>query len=477
MRKNVTQDIVPAKKSIRDIELPSRNKEAKDEIKKVPKYAPKDDPFTRPVTINTPHVSSLNVSESGPIRIEPVQKNIPPVPPTPPAQFKYSYQEPRRSKKKFLYFALFLLLLGGAFAASTLLKSAVVTVVPIQQSKNISETFSAKKDLSANGLNYQVVTVTKDIETSVDPKDITSEQKVERKAKGTIVIYNNFGPGEQKLIATTRFQTPEGLIFRLVNAVTVPGKTTKDGKSVPGSVEAEVVADSAGVNYNVGLKDFTIPGLKSDPAKYKDMYARSKTEMTGGFSGMEKVVTKEVLQKAEAEMENSLKTVLSKDITSQIPAEFILFPESLSYKFEQSTTVNGSNGLPVIKKKGVASAIIFDRKLLTKAVLNKVLPDANSDLIKITNLEKLNFSYQVASSSVSTANSINFSLKGDTEFVWVIDELKLKNDLLGLSKENANTVMSSYPSIKEAWVLTKPFWNTRIPSDPKQVTIINSLTK
>jgi hypothetical protein len=472
MRKNVTNDIVPAKKTIRDIELPSRIKETTDISKKIPKYGPKDDPFTRPVTINTPKIEPEE--EIAPIRIEPTVKA--PVPPVPP-QFSYPHHESGGSKKKYLYIFGVIAVLVAAFAVSTFFKSATVTITPIQQDKTINETFSAKKDVTSNGLSYQVVTVTKDIETSVDPKDITSEQKVERKAKGTIVIYNNFGPAEQKLVATTRFQTPEGLIYRLVNAVTVPGKTTKDGKSIPGSVEAEVVADAAGPNYNVGLKDFTIPGLKSDQAKYKEMYARSKTEMTGGFSGMEKVVTKDVLQKAESEMENSLKTVLSKDITSQIPADYILFKESLSYKFEPSSTSNGSNGLPAIKKKGVASAIIFDRKQLTKAVLTKVLPDANSDLIKITNLDDLVFAFQADATNTATVTSINFSLTGDADFVWVVDELKLKNDLLGLSKTNANSVMSAYPSIKEAWVMTKPFWNNRIPTDPKQVTIVNSLTK
>lgn len=470
MKKNVTQDIVPAKRSIRDVELPSK---AKEDVRKVSKSQAGADPFTRPVTIHT-SPKETPVEDFQPIKIESMQR--PPAPPVPPAHdFKYTYSEPKKSNKKFLIIGGVVVLAVLAFALSAIFKSATITVTPIVQSKSIDEKFVAKKDVSTGSdLGYQVVTVTKDLEQNVDPKDVTSEQKVEKKAGGTIVIYNNFGVTPLKLVATTRFQTPEGLIFRLSSAVTVPGKYTKDGKSVPGSIEAQVVADQAGANYNIGLKDFTVPGLKTDAAKYKTIYARSKSEMTGGFSGLQKVVTKDVLLKVETDMETALKNSLSRDVVAQIPADFVLFTGSLTFRFEPGTTAGNSAGATVVKKKGVVSAIIFDKKTLTKSILSKVLPDANSDLIKITNLDNLNF--VLATSSIqSVGSTISFNLKGDANFVWVIDESRLKTDLLGLSKSNANTVMSAYPSIKEAWILTRPFWNTTIPSDPKKVTIVNTL--
>jgi hypothetical protein len=467
MKKNVTQDIVPAKKSIRDVELPSRYK---DEPRKYTKGADREDVFTRPVSIN--NNAARSVPHDEPVRIEPPQK-----PPVPPSDFKYSYSEPKKSNKKYLYLGIFVVIILAIFAISALFKSATITVTPIVQSKSIDESLVAKKDVSYSGLKFQLVNITKDTESAIDPKDIVTGQKVERKASGTIVIYNNAGSAPQKLVATTRFQTPEGQIFRLVDAVTVPGTSIKDGKQVPGSVEAVVVADQAGPSYNVGLKDFTLPGLKTDAVKYKMIYGRSKTEMSGGFSGIDKAISKEALSKVEGDLEATLRVGLSKDITAQIPADFVLFPDSLTYKFDPVVTVTTGAGTTVAKKKGVASAIIFDRKSLTKEILSKVLPEGNSDLISITNLDALKFSLLVSTSSILTSPSINFSLKGDANFVWVIDADKLKSDLLGLSKSNANTVMSAYPSIKEAWVLTRPFWNGKIPTDPKKVNIINTFEK
>lgn len=470
MKKNITQDIVPPKKTIRDVELPSRVKE---EVRKGIKITKNFSDNSLP-SIPRPETPNTHLESESPLRIpdsRPASAQVSMT--TPTTNYKYSYDvPPRRSKMKYIVTALGLSAVFLAFFVSAFFKSATVTVTPITEAKAINESFTAKKDISATGLNYQVVTVTKDMDKAIDAKDVGSEQKVERKAKGIIVVYNNFGTAPQKLVATTRFQTQEGLVYRLVNAVTVPGKYLKDGKMVPGSVEAEVVADQVGQNYNIGLKDFTVPGLKSDSEKYKTIFARSKTEMTGGFSGIEKVVSKEALTRAESEMESILKPALSKDVMAQIPADFVVFQDSLEYKFEPAVSTNTPGGTVVAKKKGTVTAIIFDKKTLSKEVTSKVLPDVTTDTIKIANIDSLNF--KLATSSSAQQNSITFTLQGEANFVWYIDEAKLKSDLLGLSKSNANSVMSAYTSIKEAWVLTRPFWNTKIPTDPNRVKIINT---
>ena len=300
-----------------------------------------------------------------------------------------------------------------------------------------------------------------------------SEARVDKKARGTIVIYNNWGKTSQNLVATTRFETPEGLIFRLINPVTVPGQQVKDGKTIAGSVEVLVEADKPGESYNIGLKDFTIPGFKGDP-KYSKIYGRSKTAMSGGFSGMQKVVSKEALDTAEKEMENSLKETIVKEIRSQIPANFVLYSTGLSYNFENITQVFSSNSKgAVLKKVGVGKAVIFDRNVLTKAIISKIMPDSAEGL-RIKNLDLLEFAFQSNIPS-DTDTSISFSLKGQVEVVWLFDENKLQSDILGLSKTSAKAIIATYPSIREAWITTRPFWNQKIPSDTEKVTIVNTV--
>ncbi len=460
MKKNVVQDVVPPKKSIRNVTIPIRTALPKKD--KPPSIHPiEDNEFTRPVAIR----------QEPPIRIT---ETPPPTPPTPPINipnYKYDFDQPKKTSKKWLYISIIFLILAGAFGISSFFKSAIVKVTPKQESLSLLDSFRAQKEATGTGLGFQVVTVSKSVEKVVAA---TGEEKVDKKAQGRVIIYNETTQA-QKLVATTRFETPEGLIFRIVSAVTVPAKTLKDGKNVAGSIEALVEADKTGSSYNVGLKDFTIPGFKGDP-KYKQVYARSKTEMTGGFSGMQKIVSKDVLDKSEAELETALKEALSKDITTQIPANFVLYVSSISYKLSPAEQTEGTNDSANLKKIGTASAIIFDKTSLTRIILAKLAPQVTTDTVIISNIESLEFSYNGVFDPNSDS-SLNFSLKGSPNIVWIFDENKLKTELLGLSRTKAKVVLSTYDTIKEAWVETHPFWNQGIPKDPEKVTLINTLNQ
>lgn len=455
MKKNIVQDVVPPKKSIRNVRLNS-DKEPKKPVKaEVRKESLPRDEFTRSVPIQAP------------IRIEskPVPEQSAPAPEF--QSYKYEFEEKKGKSKKWVYTSIFLLVLALAFGVSSLFKSAEIKVTPKSELKTISETFSAKKD-AIGGLGYQTVSVTKDVEKTVKA---TGEEKVERKSRGTIVIYNN-STQVQKFVATTRFQTPEGLIYRLIEPVTIPSQITKDGKTVPGSIEVTVEADKPGVSYNVSLKDFTIPGLKGDP-KYTLVYARSKTEMSGGFSGMQKTIGKDSLPQLETEMTETLRSVLSKDISAQIPANFVSFDEGISIESDPIVQIPASTeGDVILRKKGKATAIIFDKALLTQSINARVMSEVPADSVKILNIKDLGF--KITTSSTET---ISFSLNGEANFIWTFDEGKLKNDLLGLSKKSAMTVISTYPGVSEAWVETKPFWNQKIPTNTEKVTLVNTATQ
>lgn len=474
--KNIVQDVVPPKKSIRNIKLSERGSDlssqptkrastrvTKEPVRESSRPEPMLEDFSRSVSIKTEQ--------------KPIKEPESPVNNKPPFvinNYSYEYDEPKKPSKKILYAGVIISVILVAFGISALFKSAKITLVPKNQAVTVNNTFTAKKDASSGGLVYQVVTLVKDVEKNVEA---TGESMVQKKAIGTIVIYNSYNTQSQKLVATTRFQTQEGLIYRLISPVTVPGISTKSGKTVAGSIEAQVEADKPGSEYNIGLKDFTIPGLKGDP-KYSKIYARSKTEMKGGFSGMQKTVSSETINQANKEMEESLKASLSKDISSQIPADFVLYPTSLIYNFEPITQLNNSTGGVVLKKRATATAIIFDKGILARTLLAKLIPESVNDVVKVTNLDELDFSYASDTNQTqNTANSITFSIKGEPNFVWVFDENKVKSEVLGLSKKEAQNAISKYPTIKEAWIETKPFWNRTIPTDSNKVTLINTLTK
>src|SRR3989344_6529655 len=167
---------------------------------------------------------------------------------------------------------------------SVFFSGATVFATPRQEAVTVNGTFTAVKESKPGELQYETMTLSKETSLSVSA---TGEKHVERKASGNIVIYNNYNSESQRLIKNTRFETPEGLIYRVDKSVTVPGRKSEGGVAAPGSMEITVYADQPGSSYNIGLTDFTIPGLKGDP-RYEKFYARSKTPMTGGVSGVVK---------------------------------------------------------------------------------------------------------------------------------------------------------------------------------------------
>lgn len=462
-KKNIVQDIMPSKRSIRNVELPSRSQRHQNfEEEHIEK-----DPFEKKVPIKK--ISNKKIE---PEYEEELNHEEEP-PHSSPYSFKYNYDDKPKSSKKTIYIVSLLFLLAVAFGISALFKSAKITVTPRNEAHLIDSTtvFTAKKNDTTSNLGFQIVTVSKDLEKTVASD---GESQVSKKATGRIVIYNNFSSASQKLVATTRFQTSTGLIYRLDSATTVPGTQTKDGKTIPGSIEVSVTADQPGDKYNIDLVDFTIPGLKGS-TKFDKITAKSKTAMSGGFVGMQKNVSSVALSSADDELQKSLRDKLSSDITLQIPDNFVLYPNTITYSFSAVEQVNSNTDGAILKKRGTASAIIFDKGSLTRVLSAKLIPDAKDDLVKITNLEQLTFAFKDNKIPDINAASIDFTLSGNAQFVWVFDESKLKTDISGLSKSQARTLLGTYKSIKEAWVVTNPFWNQKVTDNIDKIQIINTL--
>ncbi len=485
MAKKTFQDVVPKGRSIRDIELPSRRRNEKfsdvpESVESAIDQPTESKKFERKIEMKRPtrvmaDVSSSpvqKVSVSRPrIEVDEEEDNV-----SNNSSYEYTYDEPKKSSRSLLYVACGILLLALAFGISAFFKSASITITPKHETRAVAGTLNAEKD-ATSGLGFQIVTVTKDAQIQVAAGASTH---VETKASGTLVIYNNTA-SSQKLIATTRFQTASGLVYRLQSAITIPARTGSGSTAVAGKIEALVVADKAGAEYNIGLSDFTLPALKGDP-KYSTIYARSKTPMSGGFSGSQKTISSDASVTADATLQSQLKDSLQKDIALQIPANFILFPADVTYSFTPSTQTTASStsdqSMAILQKKGTAQAIIFDKAALSAAIVARVLPDATSSQIKVDNLADLIFTYATSSAVSGALSKISFSLSGNGNFVWMVDQNKLKSDLLGLTKTQAQAIIAAnYKAIQEAWIETRPFWNQTIPLSSDKVTLTNSLEK
>ena len=354
-------------------------------------------------------------------------------------------------------------------ALSVFFSGATVFATPRQEAVTVNGTFTAVKESKPGELQYETMTLSKEASLSVPA---TGEKHVERKASGNIVIYNNYNSESQRLIKNTRFETPEGLIYRVDKSVTVPGRKSEGGVAAPGSMEITVYADQPGSSYNIGLTDFTIPGLKGDP-RYEKFYARSKTPMTGGVSGVVKTVEDAVLKTNVENLRTKLKDELFSEAGGEKPEDFALYDDGIFIEFESLPTKESGDSV-VITEKAILHGVIFKKMALSEQIARSVISDYDGKPVVANDIEDLKFAIigrDGARPWEADAGPIQFSMEGNANIVWLFDKEQLKSDLAGKSKNNLAGVLAGYPGVADARAVLRPFWKRSFPSDPADIKI------
>ncbi len=355
------------------------------------------------------------------------------------------------------------LLVANAFEQATLI------VTPKTASIAVNGEFQGNKSASALEVPFEVVTLT-DTENVVVRSN--GEKQVEEKASGKIAIFNAQSTAPQKLIANTRFEDSDGLIFRIKDSVTVPGKTTKG----PGRVDVTVYADQIGNKYNIGLSDFTIPGFKGDP-RYKTFYGRSVTAMVGGFSGVQKMVSDEDKAKADSDMKAALSTRLLKSVQSKVPSGYVLFDKALRIDYKELPSENLDAGQVRLTYQADLSAAVFKTSVLSSYLARQYLSPSEyaGEAIEIKNMTDLKVE-PVDSNFKPLSGSGKFSVSGTAQFVWVFDGVSIKQSLLGKNKDTFSSIIAGYKTIERADLRLSPFWKSNFPKTLEDITIENTVS-
>ena len=433
MPKNIDGVSLPERrKSIRDIPIPeSRRRVPLDVVKRPVVKEPVSDESVLP---NKPVINNFNGGGTG-----------------------------RSGRVKKLWFWVGGLVLVLLFALLAMFNGAEVTYTPKAQILTWGgESYSATKT-AGSGLMYSVVKLSGDKSAVLEA---TGEQEVSRKASGTIVIYNN-STETQALRDTTRFQSNDGKIYRIAKNISVPAKSSAG----PGSVEAVVYADQAGESYNIGLTDFTVPGLKGTP-KFDLVYARSKTPMSNGFIGKEKVVDQASLAKAKTSLQAELSKELIAKAQAEVPADFILYPNLASVAYEDLPQSGASNASVTINLRGNLAGVMFKRSDLASTIATGKATISPKDQLEFETLESLNISFANGQSAdILNLSKIDFKVVGSGTLFWKTDEVALKSALAGHKKSELSQIIKTYPTIVSATANIRPFWKTSFPADTSKIVI------
>ncbi len=370
----------------------------------------------------------------------------------------YSFTEKNRNRNWKIWAVAFVALVVLFLIGSALFNKTTITI----ETKQIPFDMTGKINAGKNGEGILYTSITLKDKTEIQVKG-GEKKEISEKASGKIVIYNNSGTASQKLVAGTRFETPEGLIFKTDRAVTVPGQTTKDGKKIPGSVEATIFAEKAGNQYNVGLTDFTIPGFKGTD-KFNSVYARSKTAIGGGGLGTIAVVKEEDLKKANGQIEESLKQILIKKIKEETPKNFIVPENAWTITVEVLPPDYNSEGA-TIKAEGSIKAFTLNVGSIYSFYSSRDKMPVGEGNVKASSLNLK------ATSFSETDNGLEIDLTGTVTVTADIDKDKVLSSVIGKGKSEALEPIKKIAAVNNAKITVTPFWSSKVSDSPSDIEI------
>ncbi len=293
------------------------------------------------------------------------------------------------------------------------------------------------------------------------------------KASGMITIINNHSDAAQSLVATTRFETSDGKIYRLVEGVTVPGIKNEGGKKVPGKTDARVIADATGMSFNIASGTFKIPGFKGGP-KYDSITAEVKSAFIGGGDGTGgnalSIAAADLDSAKEAAAEEAKQAVFSSLRSNLASGEAIL------EKSFQTAVV----GTPVAPPIGTVVQAGFEYEarfqvrgfVISEAGLRGIL---DQETIESAGVVLKPHSYEIGYGTVLSnfeTKRVDFTVESKVFFQAPLDEEELKKELLGLDEEGIRNFLGTHPEIKRLQVEFKPkVFIATIPEDPNRVVV------
>ena len=380
---------------------------------------------------------------------------------------------PRKRWRGMLWGAAVVAVVVLVFAFSSFFEKATLKIVPKQKTASFDSIIVARKGVAEEGKNvlpFELMELSGSESREVRAAAVLH---VERRAFGTVVVYNDFDAASQRLIKNTRFESAGGKIYRIHESIVVPGQKVVDGKTVPGSAEAIVYAEEPGAPYNAGLTDFTVPGFKGTP-RFAKFYARSKTEISGGFSGEEKTVSDEEFRAVTAELAKETENTLLARAHAEKPADFVLFDDAVFVVMDEAIPpkTEAKNDVATIVVNAKLYGLLFKKETIENFLAEKLSYAEEGAHITVENLEEMDFKI-IDKVNYSPADDAQFSftLKGKPQLVWEFDAENLREKLRDVGKSELAAVLVGFPSVMRAEVTFRPFWKRSFPGDTEDIVI------
>ena len=297
----------------------------------------------------------------------------------------------------------------------------------------------------------------------------TGIERIEKRAEGTITIWNAYSSERQLLVQNTRFLTPDDKIYRLIAPVTVPGAVISGGRIQASSIEARVIADAPGEEYNVGaIARLSIPGFRGSP-RYNGFHGELKTGASGGLAGERKVPTADDISRAKEAVTAKVKASAQHSIATTIPPELKIIEGAITYE---------------VTKEGVASDVNEQGEFSYGVIMEAKVPAyKESDLVALIkqkfqtenshphDLITKSLSYSASPTVDFRTGQISIPVQFTGQWARGLDIEAVRTSIIGVSEQKMRSAIFTIPGVLNVEANLWPFWVNSVPRDPNKIKI------
>lgn len=349
------------------------------------------------------------------------------------------------------------LMLAAVLYISTV--SATIRVTPVTETVKteflVDVVKTPTKDSEVRG---QAVAVTIGKSAAFAPSG-DGLKEVEEKASGTVTIYNT-SSRNQPLVATTRLLTPDGILFRLDDTVTV---------AAGGTATATVHADAAGASGNAAPTRFTIPGLSESLQVL--IYAESAEAFAGGIRQIAVISQQDIDRSAltlRGTLEEEAKEALRAQTGGAEEGEAFLF-EVVEQSSDIAAGTEASSFTLTMSVR--ASGVFYDRAALQTLAVRKLYEqlDAGSEFAAIDGAAA-QVTVDKADAETETANLRAYldGLAAPSATNRALDPGRFA----GMSTLEVKTILVEEGIATDISVQFTPFWLNRIPRLKDHIDVV-----
>jgi len=353
-------------------------------------------------------------------------------------------------------FLAIILVLGGVIVFAAFKKTEII-ILAKEDAKTVNFVVNAEKQKGAERSLVALVTSTKF--SWQENFHATAMKKVDGTARGEATIYNKTNE-EQTLVKTTRLLTPDGVLFRLSERVTIPAG---------GQVTAPVYADQAGAKSDIGPSQFTIPGLSQERQKF--VYAENLKPMSGG-TGEAGVISETDLAAAKNEFLEKAKTAFLDKFS---PAKYGNF-NAVAVTVSDNKAVASSQAGDEVSEFTVSGDITLTLVLYRQEEMNELVGKEVDKGIDNA-AEKILSAKPEPRVEIAAADLANASaqLAVAAETLVTLDAnapLLAKENFVGRSKSELERYIVSLPHVSGMSIKFTPSWANKTPGSADKIKIV-----